>query len=56
MKQKQVPVPKPRNPVVGFAVVRSGAGVHDKPNKVKRAADKKFIKGLINKYGSIDPE
>ena len=54
MKRKQVKAPKQRNPIVDIVMFRSGAGVHDKPNKAKRAADK----GAMNKQvrDSFDPD
>ena len=39
MKRK-AKAPKPRNPFAMHAAFRSGAGVHDKPHKGKRAAEK----------------
>jgi hypothetical protein len=56
MKRKPK-VPKARNPVATYAT-RTGAGAHDKPNKVKRRELKQELKaalgysriGLSNKY------
>ena len=54
MKPKQVKAPKPRNPIVDIVMFRSGAGVHDKPNKVKRAAEKVAMKKQVR--DSFDPD
>jgi hypothetical protein len=32
------------------------AGVHDKPYKTKRAADKRFLKAFKDARGSVDPD
>ena len=54
MKRKQVKAPKQRNPIVDIVMFRSGAGVHDKPNKAKRAADKVATKKQVR--DSFDPD
>jgi len=54
MKRKQVTAPKQRNPIVDIVMFRSGAGVHDKPNKAKRAADKVAMKKQVR--DSFDPD
>lgn len=55
MKRKPNKVPKPRNPFVSAALFRS-AGAHDKPNKVKRAADKRFLETLKRSRGTVDAD
>jgi len=54
MKRKQLKAPKPRNPIVNIVMFRSGAGVHDKPNKAKRAANKVAMKKQVR--DSFDPD
>ncbi len=44
MAKKQKKIPKARNPFVQGVMLRPGAGVHDKPYKVKRAAEKVAMK------------
>ena len=53
MKHK-AKAPKPRNPFVTHAMFHKGAGVHDKPHKVKRAANKAAIKKQVR--DSFDPD
>ncbi len=55
MKRKRVKVPKQRNPFVAAAMFRV-AGAHDKPNKAKRAADKRFAQTFKRLWGSVDPD
>lgn len=53
MKRK-AKAPKPRNPFALHAAFRTGAGVHDKPNKVKRAAEKAAMKKTVR--DGFDPD
>ncbi len=54
MKRKNKPAPKERNPFVQHAMFRSGAGVHDKPHKVKRASEKVAMKKRVR--DGFDPD
>lgn len=54
MKRKRDKAPKERNPFVQHAMFRSGAGVHDKPHKVKRASEKVAMKKRVR--DGFDPD
>lgn len=55
MAKKQKKIPKQRNPFVEHVMFKSGAGVHEKPYKVQRAADKRFVQAFKRNWGKLDP-